>query len=232
MKAPLTQLVYNYIQKNSPCSLREVFREFEKSIGPERAVRVYNQTLRNDNSQLSLAHRIFNGKKRIIVTVINSLALKGVIEKSADSKEPWNRIYKIAKRPENTKLIHKIYDFINEHPCSLREVFREFEKSIEPDRATRTYNHTVRKKDRFRVYRKSLEHRIFNGKKRILIKTINDLLRKGFVETSDNKKPWDKFYSTTDKPYVSRGYISCTKQESKQESSFPMELPVLQENGN
>ena len=66
-------------------------------------------------------------------------------------------------KPGKVKLAHLVYDFIQKGPPrSLREVFLEFEKSIEPDRATRCYTHTVRKIDRARSHQKSLEHRIFH----------------------------------------------------------------------
>lgn len=142
----------------------------------------------------------------------------------------------------NAKLAHLIYDFIQKGPHSLREVFLEFEKVIEPDRATRCYNHTVRKADRDRARQKSLEHRIFHGKKRIIIKAVTDLVRRGVVEKLDNKKVWDRIYKSTGKQYITRGHNMTTqavvempvmepvadeKVASAKDTHFKISLPIL-----
>jgi len=219
-------LVYDFIEKDAS-SLREVFQEFEKLIQTDKAIRAYGHGVRNVD-KFPLEYRIFHGKKRIIMRTIQGLLARGVIKKSVDSEETWDRIYKITTKPKNTKLVHRLYDFLQKRPSSLREIFLEFEKSIEPDRATRTYNHTFRKMDRFRAHKKSLDHRIFFGKKRILIKAIGDMVKKNAVETLDpTKQPWDRVYRTTDKPYVSRGYIATIKQEP-QKQHFPIALPLTE----
>lgn len=125
-----------------------------------------------------------------------------------------------------TKLAHLIYDFIQKgHPRSLREVFLEFEKTIEPDRATRTYNRTLRKEDRAKERNKPLSHYIFYGKKRIIIKSLGDLVRRGVVEKSaDSKNPWDRFYRATDKEYTTRrGQNKTTQPAIEQQKSVPDE---------
>jgi hypothetical protein len=131
-------------------------------------------------------------------------------------------------KKDGEKFSHLIYNYLQKAPRPLREIYKEFENLIESDRAARVYANNVRKCDRDRIQRISLEHRIFYGKKKIIVKTIEDLVRRKILSASDAKKPWDRIYQVCG-PYIGRNKQVLIPQKSTKndkETNFQIAIPL------
>jgi len=98
----LTIQIYDFLKKQGPQPFKEIFLALEKTIDPDRATRVFynslNKAVRDKVPLPDLEYRLFFGKKKIIFKLLEYLESKGHVRTVEKCRKTWTRKYEATDR--------------------------------------------------------------------------------------------------------------------------------------